>query len=263
MTVKDLQRYFTSELRRLEFSPNQDELGVLLGKIGERLQAFFRDFSNTSSKESVFMQKPGDTGGISRDFNYLISYDSSGKAPLLKEYRTDRKNHSIDQDALRGFLITSGYVGLSLNFHPAYQQACQFRYLGKQTSDPHAYIVAFAQKTEAKDLQIDYTDIITGSSFRVPVQGIAWVDPNMYQILRMRVNLLGVGNRSFMTEQSTDIKLGEVRFKDTEKKLWLPREVAVTTLISGVVLRNQHRYTEYKLFEVKSDFTIDKPKPRD
>ena len=65
-----------------------------------------------------------------------------------------------------------------------------------------------------------------------------------------------------MTEQSTGIKLGEVRFGDAQKQLWLPREVVVNTLISGVGFRNQHRYTDYKLFDVTSDFTIDQPKPR-
>ncbi len=96
----------------------------------------------------------------------------------------------------------------------------------------------------------------------MPVQGIAWVDPGTFQILRLRINLLGPGNRSFMTEQSTDIRLGEVRSGETQKNLWLPREVIVNTQISGLVFRNQHRYTDYKLFDVTSDFKIDSPKPR-
>jgi hypothetical protein len=262
MTIKELLSFYPSELRRLEFGPNQDELNTLLEKIGARLQSFFQGFSNTSSKESVFLQKPGSSEGIARDFSYLISFHPNGLKPLLEEYRTDGKNQPVNQSAINGFLITAGYVGLNLNFHPGYQQTCRFRYLGRQTSDPRAYIIAFAQKPEAKDLEIQYTDTITGRSGRVPVQGIAWVDPKTYQILRLRINLLGARNYSFMKEQSTDVKLGEVRFEDTQKKLWLPREVIVKTLIGGAVYRNQHRYQEYRLFDVSSDFTIDQPKIR-
>ena len=261
MSVRELLHYYPSELRRLEFSPSQDELNGLLEKIGARLQSFLENFSNTSSKEFVFLEKPGIRGaGISRSFNYMILYRPNRAEALLEEYRTDNENRPVDQSAIRGFFVTSGYVGLSLNFHPEYQPACQFRYLGRQTSDPGAYLVAFAQRPETRNLQIQYTDAVTGKSTHVPVQGIAWVDPKTYQILRLRINLLGSGNHSFMTEQSTDIKFGEVRFAETRKNLWLPHEVIVDTQISGLVFRNQHRYAEYKLFNVQSDFKIENPK---
>lgn len=261
MNLKELLRYYPSELRRLEFSPNQDDLKALMEKIGERVQAFFCDFSNTSSKESVFLQRAGITSGVGRDFNYLISYDPNGDKPLLQEYRTDKQNRPIDQDTIKGFFITSGYLGLIANFHPSYQEGSRFRHLGKQTSDPQAYIVAFAHKLDKGTVPIEYTDTITGISSRLPVQGIAWVHPDTYQILRLRINLLASGNQSFMTEQSTDIKLSEFRFADAHKRLWLPREVVVTTLISGITFRNQHRYADYRLFDVTSDFTINRPQP--
>lgn len=258
MDAKELHRYFPSELRRLKFDPNQGELSTILEKTGERLQSFFRDFSNTASKESVYLQKPGNSGGINRDFSYLVLYRPNPDKPLLEEFRTDRQNRPITQNLLKDVFITSGYVSLSLNFHPAYQRYSRFRYLGTQSSDPNSLIIAFAQTPEMNDLQIEYTDTNSGMRFRLPVQGIAWIDPNSYQILRLRINLLGAESRAFISEQSTDIKLGEVRFDETQKKLWLPREVVVNTQISGYVFRNQHRYSNYKLFAVDSDFTIDK-----
>ena len=262
MTLQELRHYYPSELRRLEFSPNQDELNGLLGKIGERVQSFFRDFSNTSSREFVLLHDVGNDRKINRRFNYLISYHLNDNRPLLQEYRTDDKNRPIDQRATKGFFITSGYVGFSLNFHPSYQQASRFRLVGKQAADPRAYIIAFAQKTETNVLQIEYTDIITGKSTHVPVQGLAWVDPDTYQILRFRINLLNEANQSPMTEQSTDIKLSEALFEDKQKKSWLPREVVVATKIGRRIFRSQHRYADYKAFDVTSDFKLDPPKAR-
>jgi hypothetical protein len=261
MTVEELLNYYPSELRRVQFAQNQDELSSLLEKVRERVRSFFQDLSNTSSKESIVIHKPG-SWGIKREFNYLISYREKDGKLLVQEYRTDKKNQPVVQNTKLEYLITSGYVGLTLNFHPDYKEASRFRYLGRQTSDPRAYLLAFAQKLEAKDLQIEYTDINTGKSVLLPVQGIVWVDPETYQMMRLRINLLYSGKHSFITEQKTDLKLGEVRFEGTQKCLWLPREVVVETKIGGQVYRNQHRYKGYKAFDVSTDFTIDYPKPQ-
>jgi hypothetical protein len=260
MTIEELHHYYSSELRRLEYSPSQDELNGLLEKIGGRVRSYFQDFSNTSSKEYVLLHDVGNDRRINRTFNYLISYLPNGDKPLLLEYRTDNKNHAIDQKATKGYFITSGYVGFSLNFHPSYQQASRFRYLGMQASDPRAHIVAFAQKADVKNLQIEYMDIITGKSEHLPVQGLVWVDPDTYQILRLRINLLNGANKSYMTEQSTDIKFSEVLFEDKQRKSWLPREVVVATKLGGLLFRSQHRYTGYKSFDVTSDFKLERPK---
>jgi hypothetical protein len=267
MTVEELLHYYPSALRHVNFSSNQGQLNSLLAKTGERVQAFFRDFSDTSSQEFVLLQMLGYNGGIerqnSRDFSYLTIYHPDGTKPSLEEYRTDKRNRPINQDAIAGFYITSGYACLSLNFHPSYQQGLRFRYLGQQTSDSHAHIIAFAQKLDTKDLLIEFIGIGSANVVRVPVQGIAWVDPNTYQILQLRVNLVAAGNKSSLTEQTTDIKFGAVRFSETEKQLWLPHEVIVTTQISNRTFRNLHRYSGYKLFAVNSDSKIEKPKPRD
>jgi hypothetical protein len=267
MTAEELLRYYPSELRRVDFSSSQAQLNSLLAKAGERVQAFFRDFSDTSSREFVLLQMLSYNGGVerqnSRDFSYLTIYHPNGTKPLLEEYRTDKKNRPITQDAIAGFYITAGYACLSLNFHPSYQQGLRFRYLGRQNSDARAHIIAFAQKLDTKDLLIEFTNAGSGNVVRVPVQGIAWVDPNTYQILQLRINLLAAGNQSSLTEQTTDIKFSEVRFSETQKQLWLPHEVIVTTQISNRTFRNLHRYSDYKLFAVNSDSKIEKPKPRD
>jgi hypothetical protein len=266
MTANELLQYYSAELRHLQFSPNQEELSALLPKVGERVQAFFRDFSNTSSKEYVLLQRLDYNGrpelSSNHEFRYLIVYHPGEAGPLLEEYRTDGKNRPVGQDAIRGFLMTSGYACISLNFHPGYHQASRFRYLGRQASDARAHVIAFAQKIETAGLQIEYTDSSSGKSSRLPVQGLAWIAPDTYQILRLRIDLLPAGNRSALSQQTTDIRFSEVRFDNVRKQLWLPREVVVTTKIGGRSFRNLHQYSEYKLFAVESDYKIDKPKSR-
>jgi hypothetical protein len=264
MTSEELLQYYSSELRGIEFSQNQDQLGSLLQKTGQRVQEFYQEFSNTSSKEYVLMQMLGFSGKAershSRDFNYMMIYHPDDNKPLLEEYRTDKKNQPIDQEVIQGYFLTSGYAAFSLNFHPKYQPSLRFRYLGRQRSKARAHLIAFVQKPEIKDLMIAYTNALSGKTVRLPVQGIAWIDPGTYQILRLRINLLGLGNSSMMTEQTADIQFSEVNFAELQKPMLMLREVVVVITIANQVFRNYHRYSDYKLFSTSSTYTLDKPK---
>jgi hypothetical protein len=189
LTLGELRNYYPSELLRLSPNPDQNELHRLLIGIGERVRIFFRDFSNTASKEYLLMQRLGYQGGVAdwdrRDFNYLMLYSPGNILPSLEEYRTDSENRPIGKEAVEGCYVTSGYICHSLHFHPSFQHASNFRYLGRQTSGPRAHVIAFAQKLDQEGLWIGFTDIHTGESTRLPVQGIACIDPNTFQILRL------------------------------------------------------------------------------
>jgi hypothetical protein len=52
-----LLQSYPAELSRVKFNATQDQLGFLLKQAGERVVEFFRDFSNTSAKERVRMQR--------------------------------------------------------------------------------------------------------------------------------------------------------------------------------------------------------------
>lgn len=279
MTREELLQCYSSELRNLRFSRDQSETDTILAKVGERVQEFFQDFSNTSSKENVVLQILNYNGGIAssriQEFRYLTLYHPQENRPLLEEYRTDSRNRPINSDVIAGFFMTSGYACFSLNFHPVYREASKFRYLGRQTSNPGSHIIAFAQKPEAGGLPVVYLDADTGRAFRLPVQGLAWIAPDTYQILRLRIDLVPSENKSAIREQTTDVQFSEVQFDESSKKLWLPREVIVTTKIEmrqqtignprmapTRSFRNIHRYSDYKLFEVASDYKIDQPKSR-
>jgi hypothetical protein len=264
MTVNELREFHPSTVRDLEFSTNQDALASLLAKTGDRVQAFFRDFSDTSSKEYVLLQRLRYSGSIdestSRDYYYLIVYHPNEKGPVLEEYRTDMKNRAVGEDAVGGYFMTSGYACLSLYFHPKHRQGLRFRYLGTQNSGSRAHVLAFAEKLEMTNYLIQYKDSISGKSTRLPLQGFAWIDPDTHQILRLRINLQATGRQSLLTEQITDVHFSETRIGAAQ--LWLPREVIVTTIYGGRTYRNLHRYSDYHLFAVKSDFKIDQPKSK-
>jgi hypothetical protein len=264
MTFDELQRYCSLGLRHQEFNPNQDALMPLLQRVGERVQVFFHNFSDTSSKENVSLQRLGHSGFVlsstSREFNYLTLYRPSGNKPFLEEYRADKNFRPIEQNAIEGYVITSGYIGCILHFHPWFHPLSEFRYLGKQTSDSRAHVIAFAHKNEVQDLLIGFTDAKSGKSAQLPVQGIAWVDPGTYQILRLYTNLRSTGKLSSLTSQTTNIKFSLVRFDNSRDQMWMPSDIVVSTTIYDNTFRSHHRYSGYRLFTVNSDVKIEKPK---
>lgn len=53
------------------------------------------------------------------------------------------------------------------------------------------------------------------------------------------------------SEVST-VDFASVQPSGSERVLWLPRAVTVWALFSGIVVRNTHHYTDFKLFRVES-----------
>ena len=83
-------------------------------------------------------------------------------------------------------------------------------------------------------------------------QGLAWVDPRTFQILRMRTDLLEPQPKIGLNGDTTEIYYDEHRFGTKAMSFWMPREVTVTLRFSGIAFRNTHRYSDYKLFSVES-----------
>ncbi len=255
MSIAELRRYCPSGLKPEEFSKIQTVPSPLLKMIGERVQTFFENFSDTSSKEKVLLQRLDTSGfvvsSMSQEFNYLMLYRPTGTKPFLEEFRTDREYRPIEQKSTENYVMIAGYVGNILHFHPRFQTISEFRYLGKQASGVH--LIAFAHKNEVNDLLVGFSDVNTGQATRFPVQGIAWIDPGTYQILRMYTSLRNTGQSSQLREQVTDIRFTQMHFINSEVQLWMPSEINVSTTITNVVFHNCHRYSDYKLFTVNSE----------
>jgi hypothetical protein len=263
MTLEKFRRYYAQEQSDLEYNPSQDQLEPLLQKVGEKVEAFFANFANTASKEQVRMQRLGNEGreedSAKQDFNYLILPHSDGMANNFEEVRTDEKGRSVNPAVKQGFILTKGFAGMSVCFHPDHRFGSHFYYLGKQTSDPYAYVVAFAQKPEVQD----YLSLYTGPRFKeaVPLllRGIAWIDPQSFQITRLRTDLLTSYVQIGLLEQTTDIRFAEIRFATSQLSMWLPQEATVNCVIDGIAYRNRHRYSDYQVFTVESYDKINEP----
>ena len=172
--------------------------------------------------------------------------------PGITEYRTDKAGGTATQKGLDdGFMLTSGFTSAALYFHPFYRSDAQFRYLGRQKSaGRECYVVAFAQYPGKARIAGGFR--VNGVPKPTYFQGLAWIDAETYEIVRLRQDLLKPLPEIRLARQTTEIDFGAVRFKKFTEEFWLPQRVYVAVDWNGKRLRNEHQYSQFELFNVSA-----------
>ena len=152
-------------------------------------------------------------------------------------------------------MVTSGFASASLLFYPEYQAGATFRYLGQQSSNGRmCHVVAFAQ-TPAKAQMVERFNTDDGSVL-VLFQGLAWIGADNFKIMRLRTDLLQPQTKIRLQRQTTEITYDPVQFKQVASALWLPSEVAVTLQWAGKTFHNEHKYSDFRLFNTQTQEKI-------
>jgi len=243
------------ELAGLKPAENQQELPNLLQKIGESVKSYFDNFPNTTAREEITLQlldwKGQPIEQRKEHFNYLDLSHPLKNDVGMEEYRTDLKGRPAEPVSPFGGFVSKGFSSMVIYFHPAHQPETQYRDLGRQNMDGHeTEVVLFSQiPGKARPKETLKTSI---RSIPILLQGLAWVDAATYQIIRMRTDLLQPQGDMDLKRQTTESRFTEVHFKGSPLVLWLPAEVTVTVVWRGLVYRNRHDYSDFKLFRVET-----------
>ena len=252
------------ELKGLVPATDQAPLDSVLTAVGKNVERYFRNFPNTVSLEEIHQEKlshKGKVGGsLDQKFHYLCLTPTEETGLGFNEYRANLAGDAGQPKGLNdGFMLTSGFASASLIFHPAYQAESTFRYLGRQNvNGQDTFVLAFAQKPEKARLNGVFK--MGGISMQTFSQGLAWVDSQSYEIIRLRTDLLKSLPEVRLEKETTEIDFGENHFKSTAEGFWLPREVKVSVDWNGKTLRNKHEYSDFKLFNVGATEKVGKPK---
>lgn len=249
------------ELKHLQPAESQDMLPQVLQRVGATVAAFFDNFSDTTCTERVIstvdtaLQR--DVLAYDAKFNYLALVRPGAGKTNLQEYRTDSKGEGLEAQS-QGAVATTGFIAMSAHFHPDLQPDSRFRFVGRQVlKGQNTYVVSFAQQP----LVARYTGhvVFQGKSVTVFRQGVAWIDPVSFRILRLRTDILQPELNLGLKSETTEIEYSEVTFKQGSKTLWVPREVTVTGQLDRYSFHNQHRYSDYRLFSVQSEEKLKGP----
>lgn len=262
MSAEQLLKTYPTELDGVKFSPTQDQLDSLLAKAGERVDAFLLSFPNTASKENVLLERLRGNGKVEsslrQNFEYLVQVDPDSAGIGFEEARIDQP---VKRAKLSGYCLTYGYTGTPILLHSRRQPGSLFRYLGRQSDELHAHVIAFAQKPDAGNA-IGTFRIGAAKSTPMLYQGLIWVDPQSYQIVRMLTDLLAPRPDIALLGHTTDLTFREVYFNSVARAFWLPDRVKVTIRWKGKIYRNFHRYSDYRLFTVSSFDKVEQPQTR-
>lgn len=252
MTRDELLDAYPKEMREMRFEENPARLPILLEKVGEKVEAFFRDFPNTVSKEQIRMERLDRQGraDASVTHNYLYSFAPEKTGAYWEENRTESNGKPVDFSVIPGFCLAPGRAGITAFLHPRHRENSSFRYLGRQASNASVEVIAFAQKPESGDYLGSYQAKTMPAPTLLLYQGFVWVDSRNHQIVRMRTDLLAPRLDVGLRRQTSEIWFGEVRFQSVAEPFWLPREVVVTNEDFMQNCRNRHRYTNYQVFTV-------------
>jgi tetratricopeptide (TPR) repeat protein len=244
-------------LQGLEPADSQQPLAAVLARVQGNVEKFFREMPNTVSVEEIHEESLNRKGEVEdfleEKFQYLLLARPERSELGLREFRTPADAEGLQSGKLKlGYMRTSGFACTSLHLHPAYRAKVNVRLLGRQIIDQRrAWVIAFAQRPENALVLARF--VAEGKSSPMIVQGVAWIDPENFQILRLHTDLLKPPPQTHLTKQTTDIRYGEVGFKGVASSLWLPREVTVTVQWKGRTFRNQHRYSDYMMFNVETE----------
>ena len=244
------------ELKGIHPAQSQADLPGILKKVGDGVAKFFSSFPDTISTEHVVQavlkgnNKPSRES--SRTFKYLLIARPEAQGVGLEEYRTDiHSSHSDVSTVEKSFMLTQGFASISVHLHPAYQSGSDFRLLGTQEmGGQKVEVVGFAQNPARAQIYGTFTTF--GATKVVLIQGIFWADSSSGHILRMRTGLLKPLPEVQLTAETTEIEYRPVTFKSVKRAYWLPHEVAVNVIWKGRKLRNDHTYSEFQLFNVRT-----------
>jgi hypothetical protein len=254
-------------LRKLQPVASQDQLPKILERVGQTVSLQFHDFPQIACDEVISETRSGEEKlefmwdrpitettdtKESQKFGYVIVPWPAGELPAFEEYRTDPNGKPLDASSLRGFsMISAKYASTCLYFSPADQHDNRFRYFGTQTMrERECHVVGFAQQPE-KARRIDRFHS-QGATFGLLSQGLAWIDSETFQILRITSWLLAPRKDIGLDSQTSTVDFYPVQPSGFRRVLWLPQDVTVMLVSGGRKVRNTHRYSNYKLFRVES-----------
>ncbi|HEY6339694.1 MAG TPA: hypothetical protein VIW68_14470 [Candidatus Sulfotelmatobacter sp.] len=268
-------------LEHVELAQDQSQLAVLLDKIGAKTLENVRKTPDLISQEAVIL-KLGHTE-TRRNFSFLIlQHRLDPQSAVFDEYRVDLKNGeqietdfekiaSLDSPApsppaasqltvlpappSESPTLSQGFVNQWLYFYPTNQSSSEFRYLGEEAVNGHqALVVAFAQKPAS--VRLPATFVSENTTYQIFVQGIAWIDPSDYRIMRLQTDLLSSAAGRRLRQLTVDTRFAEVRLAGVPSPLWMPRQARVTASIGTITLDERHTYTDYRLFRAHSKIVM-------
>jgi hypothetical protein len=251
------------EIHGLKPDSSQDQLDLILTKVGEVTQTLSDKLPNLLSHERVW-QTSRDPLALShsdamqglphpQEFNYLLLFrQTESNMRTLDEYRTDMQDRAIEAgDENPKNPHGHGFTYTWVLFYPSHRSDSSFRYIGRQKIDGHeCFVVAFAQYPDRVKFPAEV--VLEGKRIAVYYQGVAWIDGSTFRIVRLRTDLLAPVPSIGLQRLTAELHFSDIRISRAGLDLCLPREVDLISQMNGQLSSEIHIYSHYRLYEAKT-----------
>jgi hypothetical protein len=182
-------------------------------------------------------------------FSYRIQSNPDAQpGTRLREFRLNAQNEEILTPSTKpGDPQGVGFGSAWLMFDPANLRDLRFRYLGREKVGKYdAVVLAFAQIPERVTIAPRIT--IGGQTCYYFVQGVVWIDPATYQLVRLQTDLQGRLADFLQKKLRSEIDFSEVRIPTRNLTLWMPSRVEISWEMDNQAGAELHRYSDWRLF---------------
>lgn len=249
---------------RAEVDP-VEPLEQRLNRLGGEVEQFWRTIVSVSCTETMEQRKldPDKKNKVLNSrravYDYLVFLRWLGADLAVeesRELREESKRKKVRRPSHRPLLITNGFSLALLIFHPRYQSSFVFEPLPDIEQDGAVYrrigFEHIRESTSPSALQLQ--------DRLIPIawKGVAWVDPESGHIARLEAALREPMEQVGLQRVSVAVEYGPDD-SASSSAVWLPRHARVEAATEHQLWRNEHRFSDYRRFEVETDFRIENP----
>lgn len=222
------------------------------------VQDYFEKFSDLACKESVTQIVLNDSGHAIYRENSSFDYQliSSGDPGNFKFTETREPHNPAFRDPARTLLVTSGFSSLLLVVHPMYEASYTFEPAGNETINGVSYdMIRFVPVPGASS---PATLRLRGKNFPLPLAGTLWIDPQAGTIVKLEARVEGLKDLGLAGLRS-QVRYAPHTFHDPDGSVWVPESAVIDVDTPRQHWRNQHKFSDYKRFNVNVHEEIGKP----
>lgn len=238
-------------------------LGDRLSRISAQVETFWKQVASVSCTESVVQlkidpQKNKTLNSREAVYDYLVLLQLVGddlRVEESRELQSESRKKKIKRPSHRPLLLTNGFALALLIFHPRFQSSYVFEDLEPEERDGILFHRIGFEHVRGEDSPSAL--MLEDRLYPLQWKGEAWIDTRSGHIARL-VSAL----REPLTEIGLDQVEARVEYAPldlSDPTVWMPVEASIEAATEHQLWRNTHRFTDYRRFQVETDFRIEDP----
>jgi hypothetical protein len=211
---------------------------------------YFDKFSDVTCKEWVtqfVINQSGHT--IYRENSaYDYQFQTTSASGTLKFSEIRETRNPAYRDPARTLLVTTGFASLLLVAHPMYEASYVFEPAGAETLDGVSY--AKLHFSPVAGASSPATLRLRGKNYPLPISGTLWVDPQTGAIVKLETIVDNGLSDLGLAGMRSEVRYALHAFRDPAESMWVAESAVIEVQTPRQHWRNQHRFSDYKRFNV-------------